>query len=101
LQQPPPLRDFLAAGCNPASVPGLAVAHLLDLIDDISPDRAAVWAGWYGDNVDAWIHGQPSEMDLVSTVPRVHIQAELCEYAWAADALDDPALAAVIVGLTR
>lgn len=98
LSTPPTLREFLDAGCTLADVPGMELRLLADLVDIYNPTpvRVAQEIRYYRETVDAWIRGEPSEMDRVSLVHREHTQGEVCRYAWAADALESPDLLAVV-----
>jgi hypothetical protein len=95
LGEPPSLREFLAAGCDLAAVDGLDPGFVVDLIDIPSrtPERVAMWVGFYRETVAAWVRGEISQVDRMSTRPRQHTQGEVCEFAFAADALEDPGLA--------
>lgn len=101
LHEPPSLQEFLDAGCTLADVPGIKLRLLADMVDihNPTPDRVAQEIRYYRETVDAWIHGEPSEMDRISLVRRVHTQGEVCRYAWAADALESPALLALVRSL--
>jgi hypothetical protein len=100
LSEPPRLGEFLDAGCDLGAVYGLDPEFLAGLVDIPNPtqERTAMWAGYYRETAEAWVRGEPSWMDRVVTIPYHHTQGELCQYAWAADALEDPALAAIVVG---
>jgi hypothetical protein len=98
LSQPPSLRDFLDAGCDLAAVPGLNLRHLANMLEiaDSTPAARARWARYYRETAAAWVAGEPSEMDEVSFIHQVHEQVDVCCYAWAADALESPALLAKV-----
>jgi hypothetical protein len=99
LTEPPSLRDFLAAGCDLAAVPGFELYWLVDAID-VQPARAAEIAAWYRAEASAWLRGDWSENDIGGWVkwgnPPCHTQGELCSYWWSAEALENPVLARAI-----
>lgn len=98
LTRPPSLQEFFGVGCDLAAVPGLDLPLLAEMVDieNPTPERVAGWAHYYRANVDAWLNGEPSEMDRLSLTPQEHTQGDVCLCAWAADALESPTLRARI-----